>query len=519
MPNIFDGLKKVSDDEIIEQIALLETMNISNISKPIAQKAKKKTISIINYLGTKLGKANKIEEPEVKEIWTLVQEKENELKSCTRDQLNGRLFDVLIEKTKSDLENPTEDEISVAVIDEVAKLYKFRENSTPNQKADRIYLKYYEKIQGKAKEYLKEQEFIELKETTKSVEDILNSMDEEQRKDIEQAVDVEKLTLLNAWKKVDRQLFVKIVWLAVKAYGGKFTVNREMLPSYLEKDEATVADKEELELDKSKKEVVELKNNLDIISNKINSIENSLKEESELLNNIIKKSEQAKDDIMILEESNINLEETTKIKESKLKELKEQMDGADLAQLDILMEEFKKLKFEVIDINNKISDIKIDIEYKNQFIKDSKDLVVTKEESLKNLSKEIEEVKIEKENLVKIYKDKKEVVNKKEILKRNKIFEKWSNYFNKFTFAFEDLGNVIDFSRDQILHIEECLYELHFTKDPMALSMGLIKEKDNKERYPYIDVRFSEKFEIEIQYKVLDEKEKDIHIIEITTEL
>ena len=42
MPNIFDGLKKVSDDEIIEQIALLETMNISNISKPIAQKAKKK---------------------------------------------------------------------------------------------------------------------------------------------------------------------------------------------------------------------------------------------------------------------------------------------------------------------------------------------------------------------------------------------------------------------------------------------------------------------------------------------
>ena len=71
----------------------------------------------------------------------------------------------------------------------------------------------------------------------------------------------------------------------------------------------------------------------------------------------------------------------------------------------------------------------------------------------------------------------------------------------------------------QEIHIEECLYELHFTKDPMALSMGLIKEKDNKERYPYIDVRFSEKFEIEIQYKVLDEEEKSIHILEITDEV
>ena len=55
MPNIFDGLRQISDNNIIEQIALLETMNITNISKPILQKAKKKTISIINFLGCKLG--------------------------------------------------------------------------------------------------------------------------------------------------------------------------------------------------------------------------------------------------------------------------------------------------------------------------------------------------------------------------------------------------------------------------------------------------------------------------------
>ena len=61
MPNIFDGLRNISDNDIIEQIALLETINIINISKPIAQKAKKKTISIINFIGSKFGKNNMIE--------------------------------------------------------------------------------------------------------------------------------------------------------------------------------------------------------------------------------------------------------------------------------------------------------------------------------------------------------------------------------------------------------------------------------------------------------------------------
>ncbi|NRX73206.1 hypothetical protein DZE39_005520 [Clostridium beijerinckii] len=33
MPNIFDGLRKISDNDIIEQIALLETMNVDKYIK------------------------------------------------------------------------------------------------------------------------------------------------------------------------------------------------------------------------------------------------------------------------------------------------------------------------------------------------------------------------------------------------------------------------------------------------------------------------------------------------------
>ena len=36
--------------------------------------------------------------------------------------------------------------------------------------------------------------------------------------------------------------------------------------------------------------------------------------------------------------------------------------------------------------------------------------------------------------------------------------------------------------------------------------------------YKYIDVNFNDKFQVEIQYKVLDNEENNVHIIDITTE-
>eukprot|EP00831_Metopus_contortus_P017825 TRINITY_DN17541_c0_g1_i1.p2 TRINITY_DN17541_c0_g1~~TRINITY_DN17541_c0_g1_i1.p2 ORF type:complete len:114 (-),score=34.12 TRINITY_DN17541_c0_g1_i1:72-413(-) len=69
MPNIFDGLNKLSDNDIIEHVAVLEVLNMSNLSKPIAQKAIKKAVDIINFVGSKIGKDPNIKEPKVKEIW------------------------------------------------------------------------------------------------------------------------------------------------------------------------------------------------------------------------------------------------------------------------------------------------------------------------------------------------------------------------------------------------------------------------------------------------------------------
>jgi len=519
MPNIFDGLRQISDNDIIEQIALLETMNITNISKPILQKAKKKTISIINFLGSKLGKNNIIEEPEVKELWTLIDEKKEELIDCTRGELEERLFDILREKSKSDAENESEDALSVEIIEEAAKLYKLYKNSTPGQKAYSIYLKYNEKLKGKAKEYINDQPFVDLQETTEDIEEIIKNMDEDQKKDFLQSVDVEKFTLLNVWKKVDRQHFSRIVWMAVKAYEGEFMPKEEVLPSFIDNEKDVEIIEKEEDLKKSQGELLKLKNEMELCQDKINSIENNLEKENRILNNAVKDKNQAEDDIVDLEKIGVKLESIKKSKENKLSEIKEQMENVILEELEVLMEDFKIVKFDTIDINNKISDIKIEYTYKKQLIEDNIKLIESKEKAVKEIVGGFQQLKLDADKLITSYNQKKLEVRKKEDVKRNEIYQRWSQFFDKFTFEFNDLRNIVSFSRKELLQIEECLYELHFTKDPMALSMGLIESKGEKEEYQYIDVSFSDKFEVEIQYKVLNGEEKNVNIVAITTEL
>jgi hypothetical protein len=516
MPNIFDGLRQISDNDMIEQIALLETMNITNISKPVIQKAKKKTISIINFLGNKFGKGNMLEEPEVKEIWTLIDEKKEELIECTREQLEERFFDVLKGKCKDDGENKSEDALSIEIIEEAAKLYKIYKNSTPGQKADAIYLKYDEKIKGKAMEYINEQPFIDLQETTEDIEEIIKNMDQDQKKELLQSVDIEKLTLLNVWKKVDRQHFSRIVWMAVKSFGGAFTPKEEILPSFIDKEKDTEIIEREEDLQRSQEELAKLKSEMEVCQDKISSIEDNLDKENRTLNKAVKDKNQAEEDIIDLEKMSSKLETLKKSKEDKLSEIKGQMENVVLEELEVLMEDFKVVKFHIVDINNKISDTRLEISYKKQLIEDNLKLIESKEKSIKGIVVDFQQLKVDADKLITAYNQKKLEVHKKEEIKRNEIFQKWSQFFNNFIFEFNNLKNVVNFSRKELLQIEECLYELHFTKDPMALSMGLIETKGEKEEYQYIDIGFSDKFQVEIQYNVLDGEEKKVRITEIT---
>ena len=133
------------------------------------------------------------------------------------------------------------------------------------------------------------------------------------------------------------------------------------------------------------------------------------------------------------------------------------------------------MKFDIIDINNKIFDINMDITYKNELIKENLNQIENSEKYIKEIGTEFQQFKVEANDLLKAYNEKKEQVHIKEEYKRNEIFKRWSQFFNKFIFEFNDLSNVVNFNVEELLHIEGCLYELQFTKDPMALSMGIME--------------------------------------------
>lgn len=519
MPNIFDGLRQISDNNMIEQIALLETMNITNISKPVIQKAKKKTVNVINFIGSKFGKNNMIEEPEVKEIWTLIDEKKAELLECTREQLEGRLFEVLKEKCKEDVDNKSEDALSIEIVEEAAKLYKLYKNLTPAQKADAIYSKYDEKLKDKAMEYINEQPFIDLQETTKDIEEIIKNMEEDQKKELLQSIDMDNFTLFSIWKKIERKHFSRLVWMAVKSLGGTFTPKEENLPSYIGKEnEKEIIEKEE-NLKKSQEKLAKLKNEMETCQDKIASIENKLNKENRILNKAVKDKNEAEEGIIDLAKIGSKLEAMKKSREDKLIEIKNQMEDVALEELEVLMEDFKVVKFEIVDINNKISDIKFEISFKKQLIEDNAKLIENKEKAIKEIIIDFQQLKIETDKIITAYNQKKVEVYKEEDIKRSEIFEKWNTFFNKFTFEFNELKNVVYFSRKELLQIESCLYELHFSKDPMALSMGIIENKEDKEEYEYLNASYPNKFQVEIHYKVLNNEDKNIKIVGITTEL
>ena len=74
MANIFDGLDTISDQEMREQVATLETVTSGNIMGTYGTKAHKKLAGAVNFMGGIFGKADAMENPQVKEMDELIRE-------------------------------------------------------------------------------------------------------------------------------------------------------------------------------------------------------------------------------------------------------------------------------------------------------------------------------------------------------------------------------------------------------------------------------------------------------------
>ncbi|MCR5735782.1 MAG: hypothetical protein K6G22_14340 [Lachnospiraceae bacterium] len=199
MPNIFDGISKLSDTDLRNQIATLEEVTMSNVFGQMGNTITNKAASAFRFVRKSVtGKETKV--PPIVKIEDRINNKSIELRSLNRDELEKRIREVLVKKVNSGsltyLQDPSDDRLSVEVIELAVKSYKkdkINPNLTYAQKADIIRHRYDERMLSQMQEKLNNQTAEEKKQTEAAIQKEIDSMSEERREELRKALNVEKL--------------------------------------------------------------------------------------------------------------------------------------------------------------------------------------------------------------------------------------------------------------------------------------------------------------------------------------
>ena len=177
MPTIFDGFDRASDQDIINQIVTLKSMSFTNLAivqgQKTAQTLTKITNSITNLFTDKL----QITEPKAITIEESMIKEQLKLKDYSRGELDTLLRDTLHQKLSKNISKyPSDDELSVAVIDEAAKAFNIDENLISVQKADIIQARFTERMFSAIQKKMNTQTFTEKKQTEENIERSLQTL-------------------------------------------------------------------------------------------------------------------------------------------------------------------------------------------------------------------------------------------------------------------------------------------------------------------------------------------------------
>ena len=199
MPNIFDGLNKMDEEMYRYLIATLEAVTITNIATEMGQKTKRGSAKVVNKF-MKIMKKESLETPQVVTLEERIKLCNSELLYLRRDTLDMRMKKILVSKLDTAgvrLElSSSEDEISVAVINEACKSFKKEIDDTfsPATKADAIKSLYNYRITAQLERNLKSQSEKEKTATEKAIEDKLSHMPEDQKRELQNALKVKELS-------------------------------------------------------------------------------------------------------------------------------------------------------------------------------------------------------------------------------------------------------------------------------------------------------------------------------------
>jgi len=492
MPDIFGGLTKLSDNDIRLQIALFQSVTVGNAIKETSFKAVGKLVEFANmFTGKTDESANKINY-QAKGVEDIVLSQIKSLKILTRIELDEMLRNILIEKCNILNMNVANEEssdklISILVTREAAKVYSLNPYLSPASLAEKISDNYYIQFLNRLHKDLVKESPEQAKITDNNLQQYLNKAPIELIRSMSKkiilkelsgrgigklirtetgikniaavvecigldAFDVLKTAISSVYdtvldiNRVSRAILAQLVWVSVKAYGSKFTLNSDILPSYIPANMMVEQNEEEIKFLMLIANRKDLTNKITIDNAEIVKLTSKLMNIEEKMLEVNKEYSETKEKFDELEsKKNEYADNMDKSKEevkkyySDVVSAKRNFDYADLS--------YKKLSTQISELKAKLFQIKSEFEqYRSEL-----------------------SIADEKANII--------------ILQNStKLGLLWHAYFYRFRFddrVFEQV--VIDFTNAERLKIEEYLKEMHDSDDSDAYSIKtIVPEVENE---------------------------------------
>lgn len=478
MPNIFDGIRKMTDDEIRIQIALLRNVTLLNAAKETSGKVISGLADIANAFAESFSRRTPFDY-QVTKVSDMVHSECVALKAKDRVQLEYELKKALIEKCKEfyseELKGEvSEERLSFLIINEAARVYSIGKYKTPANKLEEISISYNNALLASIHARLIKQNKDELIETDKKIQNSMNEVSLDTKRQLQSVLmpkefsgrcigrilRLERATkylsytvtylgydcfdyvlsnvetvfaAVRGLKRTPRVLFAQLIWSAKRAYGASYKVADNILPSYMTPDERPEFIKEEKEF-------------RSVLSGRIQA------------ENQMEKCDEA---FARLEEKKTEAEERMNLQQREYDEQQMKFMGLESRKDDYINNrkpenETKDYYNEVNETKRQLDRVQMELDKHVKQLKEAKD----------KLEKAEAECNVARLNYEVVKRKTDEEVKKRAIsLQKN-----WQAFFFRFAFAdelFERL--IVNFTRDEIAVIEEMLKELHDSKDLAAL--------------------------------------------------
>lgn len=489
MADLFDGIKMLSDNEIRMQLALFETVNFGNAVKETGYRFLAGLTDVVNAFAGMVSTKEPFEY-ELKKVSDMAHDRYLRYAAVGRSELDKMLKTKLIEQGRGiageEVSVDTDHEkLSLIIINSAAAGLNINKYITPAHKIEEIGIRYNSAFIANLHSYLVKMTESECREASQMMDMSLGMADMEVKRSVHKCLmpesfngagvikvlrrqkktdklesvieclgmeafpylDAEVRTIYQALRTLNRISDVqlaRLVWKAAKAYGRKFYVREELLPSYISADIRAEEDAKEKVFRALIGQLESVRGDVGKCEREIENKERRLNETKAKMEEVSNQLEQSRSEFEQLEQkkdaymNNAYSDQETRSYYSRVNEVKRRLDRAE--------EEYGRWE-------HKLNEQTGDVSLLNSKLEVEKDRLETAE---READEKISEYAA-------------------------KVRRNWVAYFFKFRFTDEIFKQiVIEFTRKELVYIEGMLKEMHDAKD-----MHIFLDKDNKV-YVYI---------------------------------